>query len=172
LKERRFLINENIRAAKIRLIDQNGKQKGIFERIKALEEARRLGLDLVEVGWNEGVSICRIMDYGKYKYEQNKKIKDGKKKQKVIQIKEIKLRPATNSHDFSFKANQGRKFLKNGQKIKVVLNFKGREIVHPEIGMDVITRFADVLKDVSVIERRPYSEEKRIVMVLAPVKGS
>lgn len=169
MKERRLFINEGIRAPKIRLIDKSGNQRGVVEREKALEEARRFGLDLVEVAYNNGVSICKIMDYGKYKYEQNKKVKDGKKRQKTIQIKEIKLRPATDDHDFQFKANQARKFLEDGQKIKIILKFRGREIVHSDIGMNLITKFADTLKDVCIIERRPHLEERRITMVVVPL---
>lgn len=170
MKERRLFINEKIGASKISLIDQNGSQRGVVSREKALEEARKAFLDLVEVAYDNELSICRIMDYGKYKYEQNKKVKDRRKKQKTIQIKEVKLRPATDSHDFQFKATNARKFLEDGQKIKVVLSFRGREMAHPEIGMDVITKFAENLADFSVIERRPYSEGKRIIMTLVPLK--
>ncbi|MEW6102389.1 MAG: translation initiation factor IF-3 [bacterium] len=170
MKEKRLFINEAIRAPKIRLIDQNGNQKGVVSRYEALQEARNAGLDLVEVSFDNSISVCKIMDYGKYMYSQNKKAKEGKKKQKAIQVKEVKLRPSTDEHDFTFKANQSKKFLENGCKIKVVLNFKGREIVHSEIGMNTITKFADCLKDFSFVEKRPYFEGKRIVMVIAPAK--
>lgn len=169
MKERR-LVNEEIRAPRIRLIDENGKQRGIVERKNALEEAKKVGLDLVEVAYNNGLSVCKIMDYGKYRYEQNKNAKRGRRKQKTIQIKEIKLRPNTDDHDFQFKANQARKFLEDGQKIRIILNFKGREIVHPEIGMNLIIRFADSLKDTSIVEKRAYLEGKRITMEIVPLK--
>lgn len=171
MKERRFFINEQIRTTKIRLIGQDGSQKGIVERGKALEEAAKAGLDLVEVAWNNGVSICRIIDYGKYRYEQNKKARDGRKKQKTIQIKEIKLRPNIDEHDFQFKTLQARKFLENDQKIKIVLTFRGREIIHSDIGMNVVGKFADALKDISFVEKRPYLEGKRITMVIVPLKN-
>ncbi|MEW6481408.1 MAG: translation initiation factor IF-3 [bacterium] len=171
MKDKRLFINKNIRAERIRLISQDGNQKGVVSKKEALEEARKANLDLVEIAHDNSISVCKIMDYGKYMYCQNKKAKEGKKKQKIIQIKEIKLRPSTDDHDFAFKVNQSKKFLENGQKIKVVLNFKGREIVHSEIGMDTITRFSNCLKDFSFIERRPYFEGKRIVMVIAPVKS-
>ncbi|MEW6680921.1 MAG: translation initiation factor IF-3 [bacterium] len=170
MKERRFFINERIRAEKIRLISEDGGQRGIVSKEKALQEARNAGLDLIEVGYNNGLSICKIMDYGKYRYSQNKKEKERRKNQKTIQVKEIKLRPATDDHDFAFKANQSRKFLEDGQKIKIVLNFRGREVLHPEIGMDTITKFADILRDFSFVERRPFIEGKKIVMVIAPLK--
>lgn len=170
MKERRFFINEQIRATKVRLIGQDGSQKGIVERGKALEEAAKAGLDLVEVAWNNGVSICRIIDYGKYRYEQNKKARDGRKKQKTTQIKEIKLRPNIDEHDFQFKTLQARKFLENDQKIKIVLTFRGREIIHSDRGMNVVGKFADALKDISFVEKRPYLEGKRITMVIVPLK--
>lgn len=169
MKDRR-LVNEAITAPKIRLIDENGKQKGIVERERALEEARKAGLDLVEVAYDNGLSICKIMDYGKYRYEQNKSAKRGRKKQKTIQIKEIKLRPNIDDHDFQSKANQARKFLEDGQKVRINLNFRGREILHSEIGMDVITRFADSLKDVSIVEKRASLEGKMITMQIGPLK--
>lgn len=164
------MINEEIRASSIRLIDEHGRQKGIVEKTKALEEARRVGLDLVEVAYNNGVSICKIVDYGKYRYEQNKKAKEGKKKQKTIQIKEIKLRPNTDDHDFQFKINKAKKFLEGGQKIRIILSFRGREILHSDIGMGLITKFADAIKDVSLVEMRPYLEGKRITMQIVPLK--
>jgi translation initiation factor IF-3 len=134
-----------------------------------LDEARRLGLDLIEVASDSDPPVCKIIDYGKYQYEQKKKIRESKKKQRMIQVKEIKLRPQIAEHDFSFKARQAKRFLEAGQKIKTTLFFRGREIVHPEIGRDIMLRLAEVLKDHSVIETRPTLEGKRMVMVLAPV---
>lgn len=135
---------------------------------EALEKAYTMGLDLVEVAPEARPPVCRIMDYGKYRYEQSKKARAARKKQAIIQIKEIKLRPKTEEHDFQFKARHAERFLKEGNKAKITMIFRGRELVHMELGKRLLDKFADVLKEVGVIEQPPRLEGKAMVMLLAP----
>lgn len=135
---------------------------------EALEKAYTMGLDLVEVAPEARPPVCRIMDYGKYRYEQSKKAREARKKQAIIQIKEIKLRPKTEEHDFQFKARHAERFLKEGNKAKITMIFRGRELVHMELGKRLLDKFADVLKEVGVIEQPPRLEGKAMVMLLAP----
>lgn len=135
---------------------------------EALEKAYSVNLDLVEVAPDARPPVCRIMDYGKYLYEQSKKAREARKKQAIIQIKEIKLRPKTEEHDFQFKARHAERFLKGGNKAKITMIFRGRELVHVELGKRLLDRFAEVLKDLAVIEQEPRLEGRHMVMVLAP----
>ncbi len=135
---------------------------------EALEKARGLGVDLVEVAPQAKPPVCRIMDYGKYRYEQSKKAREAKKKQAVIQVKEIKLRPKTDEHDFQFKARHVDRFLRSGHKAKVTMMFRGREMVHTEIGRRLLERLADMLKDVGHVEQSPKIEGRNMSMILAP----
>ena len=135
---------------------------------EALEAARGLGLDLVEVAPEARPPVCRIMDYGKYRYEQSKKTREAKKKQTIIMVKEIKLRPKTEDHDFQFKARHAERFLKEGNKTKVTLMFRGREMVHIDRGKAQLDRFAEALKDVATIEQHPRLEGRNMVMILSP----
>jgi len=135
---------------------------------EALEKAYSVNLDLVEVAPDARPPVCRIMDYGKYLYEQSKKAREARKKQVIIQIKEIKLRPKTEGHDFQFKARHAERFLKGGNKAKITMIFRGRELVHVELGKRLLDRFAEVLKDLAVIEQEPRLEGRHMVMVLAP----
>lgn len=135
---------------------------------EALQAAQTLGLDLVEVAPEAKPPVCRIMDYGKYRYEQSKKTRDAKKKQTIIQVKEIKLRPKTEDHDFGFKARHAERFLKDGNKTKVTMMFRGREMVHIDRGRVQLDRFAEALKEVAVIEQHPRLEGRNMVMILTP----
>ena len=150
------------------MIDPDGVQLGILTPEEALEKARGLGLDLVEVAPLAKPPVCRIMDYGKYRYEQAKKAREAKKKQAVIQVKEIKLRPKTDEHDFQFKARHVDRFLRAGHKVKVTMMFRGREMVHTDLGKRHLDRLADVLKDLGQVEQAPRLEGRNMTMVLGP----
>jgi translation initiation factor IF-3 len=152
----------------VRVINPNGVQLGIMTPQEALQTAMSLGLDLVEVAPDARPPVCRIMDYGKYRYEQSKKAKDARKKQTVIQIKEIKMRPKTDEHDLEFKARHIEKFLKEGNKAKVTMIFRGREVMHTNLGRKLLDKLAEDLKEAAVIEQLPRLEGKNMVMILAP----
>ena len=150
------------------MINPDGGQMGILPIQEALEAAKSFSLDLVEVAPEARPPVCRIMDYGKYRYEQSKKSREAKKKQTIIQVKEIKLRPKTEDHDFQFKAKHAERFLKEGNKAKVTMMFRGREMVHLDRGRVQLDRFAEALKDVAVIEQHPRLEGRNMVMILTP----
>lgn len=152
----------------MRVINPDGVQLGVMTPQQALQTAMSLGLDLVEVAPEANPPVCRIMDYGKYRYEQSKKAKDAKKKQTVIQIKEIKMRPKTDEHDLQFKTRHIEKFLKEGNKAKITMIFRGREVVHTSLGRKLLDKVAEDLKDSAVIEQLPRLEGKNMVMILAP----
>jgi translation initiation factor IF-3 len=152
----------------VRVINPDGVQLGVMTPQQALQTAMSLGLDLVEVAPEANPPVCRIMDYGKYRYEQSKKAKDAKKKQTVIQIKEIKMRPKTDEHDLQFKTRHIEKFLKEGNKAKITMIFRGREVVHTSLGRKLLDKVAEDLKDSAVIEQLPRLEGKNMVMILAP----
>jgi translation initiation factor IF-3 len=152
----------------VRVINPNGVQLGIMSPQEALQTAMSLGLDLVEVAPESNPPVCRIMDYGKYRYEQSKKAKDAKKKQTVIQIKEIKMRPKTDEHDLEFKMRHIEKFLKEGNKAKVTMIFRGREVMHTNLGRKLLDKLAEDLKDAAIVEQLPRLEGKNMVMILAP----
>jgi len=150
------------------VIDPDGVQLGILTPEEALEKARSLGLDLVEIAPTAKPPVCRIMNYGKYRYEQSKKAREAKKKQVVIQLKEIKLRPKTDEHDFQFKARHVDRFLRAGHKAKITMMFRGREMVHTELGKRLLDRLMDVLKDVAQVEQPAKLEGRNMTMVLGP----
>jgi len=135
---------------------------------EALEKARSLNFDLVEVAPQAKPPVCRIMDYGKYRYQQSKKARGAKKKQAVIQVKEIKLRPKTDEHDFQFKARHVERFLRGGHKAKITMMFRGREMVHTELGKRLLDRLTDVMKEVGLVEQPPRLEGRNMTMILAP----
>ena len=139
-KKQRQRLNEDITSSEVRLISEDGEQLGVVSIEVALEKAREVGLDLIEVGPNTKPPVCKILDYGKLKYEEKKKQQLSKKKQHVIKVKEIRLRPRIDDHDLMTKLNQGRKFLQDGAKLKVTLMFRGREMAHQELGANVLTR--------------------------------
>ncbi|OPY58595.1 MAG: Translation initiation factor IF-3 [Pelotomaculum sp. PtaU1.Bin035] len=163
-----FRINEEIRAREVRVIDSEGTQLGIMSSREALRLAEERQLDLVEVSAAAKPPVCRIMDIGKYKYEQSKREKEAKKKQKVISIKEVKLRPNIEDHDFNVKAKSAIRFLKDGDKVKATIIFRGREIVHTQLGQKLLIRLAEHLHEVSTVERQPKLEGKNMIMILAP----
>jgi len=163
-------INEKIISKEVRVIDLKGNQLGIFPVSDALKIARENSSDLVEVSPNASPPVCRIMDYGKFKYQQSKKYHQSKKKhsQSVIHIKEIKLRPKTDEHDIQFKIRHIKRFLTHGNKAKISLIFKGREITHPELGKEVLDRIAEAIEDIGIVEQSPKLEGKNMTMLLAP----
>jgi translation initiation factor IF-3 len=154
----------------VRVIADDGAQLGILPTDEALRRAEEKGLDLVEVQPTARPPVCKIMDYGKYKYEQKRKAAEMKKKQKVIEVKEVKFRPKTGTHDFDTKVRHLREFLAEGDKAKVTIMFRGREIVHPEIGHDVLKRVTEAISDVAMIELPPRMEGRSMFMVVAPGK--
>ncbi len=144
---------------------------GILLKKDALERAYKVGLDLVEVSPNADPPVCKILDYGKYKFEEQKRRAEIRKKQKVIEIKEIQLRPGIDKHDFDVKMRSARKFIEEGDKLKVTLRFRGRELSHQELGMEVLNRVKDSLQDIAKVEQHPKMEGKRVIMVMGPAKG-
>ena len=169
-QEPRTRINEAIRVPRVRLIDNDGTQIGVKERDEALEYAWAKNLDLVEVAPDANPPVCRVMDYSKYKYEQEQKQKLARKHQSTITIKEIKLRPKIDPHDYATKKGHVIRFLKNRDKVKVTIMFRGPEMRHPDRGRRLLMQLADELKDLAVIESDPLQEGRNMVMMLAPVK--
>lgn len=162
------LINNRIRAKEVRLIGADGSQHGIKPTREAIELAENVNLDLVLVAPNAKPPVARIMDYGKYRYEQQKKEKEARKKQKVINLKEIRLSPTIEEHDFNTKLGHAKKFLSKDDKVKVSIRFKGRAITHKDIGRKVLERFAEALKEDGQIEQRPKMEGRSMFLVVAP----
>jgi len=162
------LVNEGIRAREVRLIGQNGDQLGIKSRQEALEIAGRANLDLVLVAANAKPPVCRIMDYGKYRFEQQKKEKEARKNQKIINLKEVRLSPGIEEHDFNTKLRNAIKFLEKGDKVKASIRFKGRAITHKEIGQRVLDRFSEACAEVATVETKPKMDGRSMFLVLAP----
>ena len=160
-------INWNIKAPEVRVIDSDGKQVGILPLKEAMKIAEEQGLDLVAVSPNSSPPVCRIMNYGKYKYQQNKRLQEARKHQTVIQVKEVKVRPRTEEHDFQFKLRHVKRFLGEGDKVKISMLFRGREIAHPEFGKDLLARFVEELKDLAIVEQAPRLEGRNMVMILS-----
>ena len=152
----------------MRVIDPEGKQLGILAVREAIRIAEERGLDLVEVAPNSQPPVCRIMNYGKYKYQQSKRTQEARKHQTVIRIKEVKVRPRTEEHDFQFKLRHVKRFLDEGNKVKISILFRGREITHPEFGKELLNRFVEGVKDMVVIEQSPRLEGRNMVMIMAP----
>lgn len=150
------------------MIDSEGKQLGIFSIKEALKMAEDMNLDLVEVAPQAEPPVCKLMDYGKYKYQISKKIQEARKKQTVIEVKEVKLRPSTEDHDLQFKINHIKRFLSQGNKAKVSVIFRGREIVHTEIGRNLLERVYQEVKDIGIIEQMPKMEGKTLTMIITP----
>ena len=154
------------------MIDPGGNQLGIMSLDDALKTAMEMDLDLVEVADKSEPPVCRIMDYGKFKYQQSKKSQESRKKQVIIQLKEIKLRPKTDEHDFQFKIRHMERFLREGNKAKVSVIFRGREILHTDIGERILKRVIEMTKELAVVEQFPKLEGRAMVMVLAPSQGA
>ncbi|MDQ2069211.1 translation initiation factor IF-3 [Natronospira bacteriovora] len=161
--------NKDIRAPQVRLIDQEGEQMGIVPLEQALESAQEAGMDLVEVSPNAEPPVCRIMDYGKFVFEQKKK-QAGQKKQKQIQVKEVKFRPNTDDNDYRIKLRNATRFLEEGNKVKVTLRFRGREMLHQDIGRDLLKRVEEDLKELAAVEQFPKLEGRQMIMVMGPRK--
>lgn len=163
-----MIVNEGIRAQQVRLIDQNGEQLGIKSKAEALTMAHGANLDLVMVAPGAKPPVCRIMDYGKFRFEQQKKDREARKNQKVINLKEIRLSPSIEEHDFNTKMRNAKKFLEKGDKVKASVRFRGRAITHSNLGRQVLEKLAEECADVSVIESRPKMEGRSMFLVLAP----
>jgi len=161
-------INEQIRIREIRVIGVEGEQLGVMNPRDAMQIAIENHLDLVEISPNAKPPVCKIMDYGKYRYEQQKREKEAKKKQKVIDVKEVKFRPGIEDHDFEVKLKNAIRFLGDGDKVKCTIMFRGRELTHPELGEVLLNRVADQLKDLAVVERKSKLEGRNMIMIVAP----
>jgi translation initiation factor IF-3 len=161
-----------IRRPEVRVINPEGKQLGIYPIHQALSIASELGLDLVEINPKTNPPVCRIMDFGKFKYEQKKQANLARKRQKIIEVKEVKMRPKTDDHDFNFKVKHIRRFIDEGNKAKVTIRFRGREIAHPETAAWILDRVIQETKDITVIEQPYRMEGRTMTMILAPLKNS
>lgn len=161
-------MNEKIRAREVRLIDVDGTQVGVVPLKEALQRAQDANLDLVSVAPNAKPPVCRIMDYGKYKFEQQKREREARKKQKVINIKEVRFTPNIEEHDYYTKMRNVQKFLSKGDKVKCTIRFRGRQITHAELGRDLLDRLAQDVANVGVIEKKPSMDGRSMIMFLAP----
>jgi translation initiation factor IF-3 len=163
-------INREIRAVSVRVIDMEGQQLGVISLTEALAEAAKAGLDLVEVSPTAAPPVCRIMDYGKFRYQQSKKVQISKKSQTVIQVKEIRLRPKTEEHDLEVKVKHVRKFLEQHNKVKISMMFRGREIAYTDIGRKIMEDIKNTLADGCVIDQQPKLEGRNMIMIISPKK--
>jgi len=155
----------------IRLIDQDGENAGVVSPAAAMAMAEEVGLDLVEISPGASPPVCKIMDFGRFKYEQQKKAAEAKKKQKIIEIKEVKFRPNIDTHDYDVKMRSVTKFLGEGDKVKVTLRFRGREMAHQERGRELLTKIADDIEEIGKIEAMPKMEGRQMIMVVAPQRS-
>ena len=163
-----MMVNDGIRARELRLIDQDGEQLGVKSKAEALKIAEQANLDVVLVAPNAKPPVARIMDYGKFRFEQQKKEREARKKQKVINVKEVRLSPTTDLNDFNTKLRNARKFLEKGDKVKASIRFKGRAITHKEIGQKVLDRLAEETKDIASVEQQAKMDGRSMFLVLAP----
>ena len=168
MSQEELRVNDRIRISPVRLIDVDGDQVGIVSTDEARSIAADRGLDLVEVAPNSRPPVCRIMDYGKFKYEQARKAREAKKKQHVIHVKEIKMRPKIEDHDFGFKLRHARRFLEDGDKVKFTLRFRGREMTHPELGERVLERVKTELEELGNVETDIRREGRTMTMLIGP----
>lgn len=171
-KNKDFMMNEEIRDKEIRVIDSNGEALGVIPTKEALEIAHKKELDLVVMSPNAKPMVCKIMDFGKFVYEQQKKEKEAKKKQKVVTVKEIRLSATIEEHDIEIKANNARKFLLDEDKVKVTVRFRGREIENSQVGFKILNLFVEKLGDIYTIEKPARQEGRNMIMILAPKKGA
>ena len=163
-----MLVNHKIRSREVRVVDSEGEQLGVMPLEEALRLAQEKNLDLVNVAPQARPPVCRIMDFGRYKYEQSKRDKEARKKQKTTAVKEVKMRPGIDEHDFQVKKRNALRFLENGDKVKVTIIFRGRQITHPELGRKQCQKMASELEEVATVEREPRMEGRNMVMFLAP----
>ena len=161
--------NEKIRALDVQVIDSSGNDLGVLPLKKAIETARSEDLDLIEISPNANPPVCKIMDMGKYKYDLQKKANQAKKKQKIVSLKEIKLRPGTETHDYNFKIKNAKKFINKGDKVKFTVKFKGREMQHTNLGKELMNKIIDETKDIAKVESQPKFEGKQMVMIIQPI---
>ena len=162
-------MNGRIRAPEIRLIDADGENVGVVSPREAMRMADEAGLDLVEISPNANPPVCKIMDFGKFKYEQQKRESEARKKQKTIEVKEVKFRPNTDTHDYEVKMRNVFKFLENGDKVKVTLRFRGREMAHQNLGRELLERVAEDTKETGKVENMPKMEGRQMVMMIGPL---
>ncbi len=167
----RARVNHRIRAPEIRVIAEDGEQLGVMRPDEALKIAEERGLDLVEVAPTARPPVCRVMDYGKYLYQQSKKAQEAKKHQKTIQVKEVKFRPKIDQHDYEFKKNHVIRFLKDENKVKATVMFRGREVTHAEIGREILDRLRQEVEELAQVERPPKLEGYNMTMILSPRKS-
>ena len=165
-----YRINDNIEAPEVRLVEADGEMAGVVGLNVALEKALEAGLDLVEVSPNASPPVCKILDYGKFKYEAQKKANAARKKQRVIEVKEIKMRPNIDDHDYETKMRKVHAFLEEGDKVKVTMRFRGRELAHQDIAMKVLNRVRDEVGETAKIEQFPRMEGRQMIMIMAPAK--
>ncbi|MGI6132571.1 MAG: translation initiation factor IF-3 [Bacillota bacterium] len=165
---RELFVNEEIRAREVRVVDDNGEQLGIMALRDALRAAAERNLDLVEVAPTARPPVCRIMDFGRFKYEQSKRDREARKKQHIVSIKEVRMTPKIEDHDFEVKVKNAEKFLREGDKVKVSVRFRGREIVHSDIAQRLLREMAATLSEVSSMEREPRVEGRNMIMILSP----
>ncbi len=161
--------NERIRALDVQVISSDGSNLGTMQLNKAIELAKQEDLDLIEISPNANPPVCKIMDMGKYKYDLQKKANQAKKKQKIVSLKEIKLRPGTETHDYNFKIKNARKFITKGDKVKFTVRFKGREMQHTDLGKDLMNRIINETKDIAKVESQPKFEGRQMVMIIQPL---
>ena len=171
MRETGHRVNDRIRATEFRLIGAEGENLGVVTPAKAMDLAFDAGLDLVEISPNATPPVCKIMDFGKFKYEQQKRESEAKKKQKVIEVKEIKFRPNTDTHDYDVKMRSIMKFLDEGDRVKITLRFRGREMAHQELGRELLQRVATDVEEVAKVENMPKMEGRQMVMMIAPAKN-
>jgi translation initiation factor IF-3 len=172
VESEKYRINDDIRSAEVRVIDENGEQLGVLATREAVRMAGERDLDLVEVAPLASPPVCKMMDFGKFKYQQSKRLQQSHKKQRGGQLKEVKLRPKISEHDFTFKLKKAEEFLSSGHKVKVILMFRGREIAHPEFGQRIIGKFIESSSVLGQVDSAPRSEGKVIVAVLSPRAGA
>ena len=161
--------NNRITSQEVQVIGSDGENLGILNLNDAINRAKDVGLDLIEIAPNAKPPVCKIMDMGKYKYDLQKKANQAKKKQKVVSLKEIKLRPGTETHDYNFKIKNAKKFISKGNKVKFTVKFKGREMQHTELGKDLMDRIIEETKDIAKIESKPKFEGRQMVMIIQPI---
>ncbi|MFN3557661.1 MAG: translation initiation factor IF-3 [Brevundimonas sp.] len=161
-------INQEIRATRVLLIDQNGEKQGVMPLSAALEAAEEAGLDLVQIVANADAPVCKILDYGKHRFQEQKKKAEARKRQKIVELKEIKLRPNIDTHDYEVKAKAMHRFFDEGDKVKVTLRFRGREMAHPELGMKLLNKVQADFDEIAKVEYAPRMEGRQMIMILAP----
>ena len=168
IQKQRVRINEQIKVPEVRLIDADGQQVGVMPTREALAQAAEASLDLVEVAPLASPPVCRVMDYGKFKYQQSKKHQEARRRQTIIQVKEIKMRPKIEEHDMGFKLRNSRRFLEEGDKVKIAVIFRGREIAHTDRGFRLLAQVTEALADIATVEQDPRLEGRNLSMILTP----